>query len=152
MLMYPQIDPIALQVGPIAIHWYGLTYLAAFGLFYFLGTLRLKQPPFNRLQGAQAWTRRDVEDLLFQGVVGVIVGGRLGYCLFYKPGYYLSNPLEVLAVWQGGMSFHGGLLGVMGAMVWFAVTRKRSWLQVVDFVAPCVPMGLAAGRLGYCLF
>ena len=146
MLMYPQIDPIALQVGPIAIHWYGLTYLAAFGLFYFLGTLRLKQPPFNRLQGAQAWTRRDVEDLLFQGVVGV--GGRLGYCLFYKPGYYLSNPLEVLAVWQGGMSFHGGLLGVMGAMVWFAVTRKRSWLQVMDFVAPCVPMGLAAGRLG----
>lgn len=148
MLMYPQIDPVALQLGPLAIHWYGLTYLAAFGLFLWLGTRRLKHPPFNRLQGEAAWTRRDVEDLLFQGVVGVIVGGRLGYCLFYKPAYYLSHPLEVFAVWEGGMSFHGGLLGVIAAMVWFAVTRKRSWLQVVDFVAPCVPTGLAAGRIG----
>ncbi len=148
MLMYPQIDPVALQLGPIAIHWYGLTYLAAFGLFLWLGTRRLKHPPFNRLQGEAAWTRRDVEDLLFQGVVGVIVGGRLGYCLFYKPAYYLSHPLEIFAVWEGGMSFHGGLLGVIAAMIWFASSRKRSWLQVVDFVAPCVPTGLAAGRIG----
>lgn len=148
MLMYPQIDPVALQLGPIAIHWYGLTYLAAFGLFMWLGICRLKHPPFNRLQGNAAWTRRDVEDLLFQGVIGVIVGGRLGYCLFYKPAYYLSHPLEVFAVWEGGMSFHGGLLGVIGAMFWFAYSRKRSWLYVVDFVAPCVPTGLAAGRIG----
>lgn len=95
MLMYPQIDPVALQLGPVAIHWYGLTYLAAFGLFLWLGVRRLQHPPFNRMQGPTAWTRRDVEDLLFQGVVGVIIGGRLGYCLFYKPAYYLSHPLEV---------------------------------------------------------
>lgn len=148
MLMYPQIDPIALQLGPVAIHWYGLTYLAAFGMFLWLGTRRLRHPPFKDLQGDAAWSRRDVEDLLFQGVLGVIIGGRLGYCLFYKPAYYLSHPLEVFAVWQGGMSFHGGLLGVIVALVWFAVMRKRSWLQVVDFVAPCVPLGLAAGRVG----
>ena len=148
MLTYPQIDPVALQLGPVAVHWYGLTYLAAFGLFLWLGTRRLRHPPFARLTGEQAWSRRDVEDILFLGVVGVVIGGRLGYCLFYKPGYYLSHPLEMLAVWQGGMSFHGGLLGVIGAMTWFARSRRRPWLQVADFVAPCVPTGLAAGRIG----
>ena len=148
MLMYPHIDPVALQIGPIAIHWYGLTYLAAFGIFLWLGTRRLKHPPFSNLTGSAVWNRRDVEDLLFCGVVGVIIGGRLGYCLFYKPAYYLSHPLEIFAVWEGGMSFHGGLLGVIVAMLWFAYSRKRSWLQVADFVAPCVPTGLAAGRIG----
>ena len=151
MLMYPQIDPVALQVGPLAIHWYGLTYLAAFALFMLLGTLRLRHPPFataRTAQGTPLWTRRDVEDILFLGVLGVVLGGRLGYCLFYKPGYYLSHPLEVFFVWQGGMSFHGGLLGVGVALAWFAHSRQRSWLQVADFVAPCVPTGLAAGRVG----
>ena len=143
--MHPQIDPVALQLGPLAIHWYGLTYLAAFGLFMWLGTRRLQHPPFVSLP---QWTRRDVEDILFLGVLGVVLGGRIGYCLFYKPTYYLANPLEILAVWQGGMSFHGGLLGVLLAMVWFARTRQRPWLQVMDFVAPCVPTGLAAGRVG----
>ncbi|MFC7459869.1 prolipoprotein diacylglyceryl transferase [Hydrogenophaga defluvii] len=145
MLMHPQIDPVALQLGPLAIHWYGLTYLAAFGLFMWLGTRRLQHPPFVSLP---QWARRDVEDILFLGVLGVVLGGRIGYCLFYKPAYYLANPLEILAVWQGGMSFHGGLLGVLLAMVWFARTRQRPWLQVMDFVAPCVPTGLAAGRVG----
>jgi phosphatidylglycerol:prolipoprotein diacylglycerol transferase len=161
MLMHPQIDPVALQLGPVAIHWYGLTYLVAFGLFMFLGFRRLKHPPYSLLrhpatgskgkpgaQGELVWQRRDVEDILFLGVLGVILGGRIGYCLFYKPGYYLQHPLEVFAVWQGGMSFHGGLVGVLLAMVWFARSRKRSWLQVMDFVAPCVPTGLASGRLG----
>ncbi len=145
MLQHPSIDPVALQLGPVAIHWYGLTYLAAFGLFYWLGTRRLLHPPFASLP---AWTRRDVEDILFLGVMGVVAGGRLGYCLFYKPAYYLAHPLEVLAVWQGGMSFHGGLLGVIVAMLWFAHSRQRPFLQVMDFVAPCVPTGLAAGRVG----
>jgi phosphatidylglycerol:prolipoprotein diacylglycerol transferase len=145
MLIHPQIDPVALQLGPIAVHWYGLTYLAAFGLFMWLGTRRLQHPPFVSLP---QWTRRDVEDILFLGVLGVVLGGRIGYCLFYKPAYYLANPLEILAVWQGGMSFHGGLLGVLLAMVWFARSRQRPWLQVMDFVAPCVPTGLAAGRVG----
>ena len=146
MLMYPQIDPVALQIGPVAIHWYGITYLVAFGLFMFLGNLRLRHEPFASL--VPPWMRKDVEDILFMGVMGVIVGGRLGYCLFYKPGHYLSHPLEIFFIWQGGMSFHGGLLGVIGAMVWYAHSRQRPFWQVMDFVAPCVPTGLAAGRVG----
>ena len=148
MLIHPQIDPVALQVGPFAVHWYGLTYLAAFALFMWLGTRRLRHQPFAALTGSAAWSRRDVEDILFLGVMGVVLGGRIGYCLFYKPGYYFAHPLEVFAVWQGGMSFHGGLLGVIGAMIWFARSRQRPFWQVADFVAPCVPTGLAAGRVG----
>lgn len=148
MLMYPQIDPVALQLGPLAIHWYGLTYLAAFGLFFFLATRRLRHMPYAAITQPLPWTRKDVEDILFLGVLGVIVGGRLGYCLFYKPAYYASHPLEIFFVWQGGMSFHGGFLGVMGAMLWYARSRGRPFWQVMDFVAPCVPTGLAAGRVG----
>ena len=148
MLIYPQINPIALQLGPLAIHWYGLTYLAAFGLFFLLASLRLRHQPYASITGPGAWTRKDIEDILFLGVVGVVIGGRLGYCLFYKPGYYFTHPLEILAVWQGGMSFHGGMLGVLASQLWFARTRQRPWLQVMDFIAPCVPTGLAAGRVG----
>ncbi|SDP83316.1 phosphatidylglycerol:prolipoprotein diacylglycerol transferase [Rhodoferax sp. OV413] len=148
MLIHPEINPIALQIGPLAVHWYGLTYLAAFALFMFLGTRRLRHPPYARMGGAQAWATKDVEDILFLGVMGVVLGGRIGYCLFYKPGYYASHPLEVFYVWQGGMSFHGGLLGVIGSMFWFAHSRKKPFWQVADFVAPCVPTGLAAGRVG----
>ena len=148
MLIHPQIDPVALQLGPVAVHWYGLTYLAAFALFMFLGTRRLRHEPYASITGQGAWSRKDVEDILFLGVMGVVIGGRLGYCLFYKPGHYLLNPLEILYVWQGGMSFHGGMLGVIASMVWFARSRHKPWLQVADFVAPCVPTGLAAGRVG----
>ncbi len=148
MLIHPEINPVALQLGPIAVHWYGLTYLAAFGLFLLLGNRRLRHEPFRSLHGDGAWSRRDLEDILFLGVVGVVLGGRLGYCLFYKPLYYLEHPVEVFALWQGGMSFHGGLLGVIAAMVWFAHSRRRPFWQVADFVAPCVPTGLAAGRVG----
>ena len=148
MLIHPQINPVALQLGPVGIHWYGLTYLAAFGLFIFLGLRRLRHQPYARMTGSAAWSRKDVEDILFLGVMGVVIGGRLGYCLFYKPGYYLGNPLEIFAVWRGGMSFHGGLLGVVVAEWWFAYSRKKPLLQVADFVAPCVPTGLACGRLG----
>ncbi len=148
MLIHPQINPVALQLGPLAIHWYGLTYLAAFGLFYFLATLRLRHQPYASITGPGAWSRKDIEDILFLGVLGVVIGGRLGYCLFYKPGYYASHPLEIFYVWQGGMSFHGGMLGVLVSQLWFAHSRKRPWLQVMDFIAPCVPTGLAAGRVG----
>jgi len=144
MLVHPQFDPVALALGPVQIHWYGLTYLAAFGLFMWLALRRVRLPHF----AAAGWTRRDVEDMLFLGVLGVVVGGRLGYALFYKPGQYLANPAEILMVWRGGMSFHGGMLGVMAAMAWFAHTRKRHFLQVMDVIAPCVPIGLAAGRIG----
>jgi phosphatidylglycerol---prolipoprotein diacylglyceryl transferase len=144
MLTHPQFDPIAVQLGPVGIHWYGLMYVVAFVLFLWLGSVRARQPHW-----AQAgWTKRDVEDLLFFGVVGVIIGGRIGYVLFYKPGYYASHPLEALMVWKGGMSFHGGLLGVIVAMAVFAKRRGRAFLGVTDFIAPCVPTGLAAGRLG----
>ena len=148
MLIHPTINPVALQLGPLAIHWYGLTYLAAFGLFFFLATLRLKHQPYASITGPGAWARRDIEDILFLGVMGVVIGGRIGYCLFYKPGYYLTQPLEIFYVWHGGMSFHGGLLGVLVSQWWFARTRQRPWLQVMDFIAPCVPTGLAAGRIG----
>ena len=148
MLIHPEINPVALQLGPLAIHWYGLTYPAAFGLFFLLAALRLRHQPYASITGAGAWSRRDIEDILFLGVMGVVIGGRLGYCLFYKPGYYLSHPLEIFAVWQGGMSFHGGMLGVLVSQLWFARSRHRPWLQVMDFIAPCVPTGLAAGRVG----
>jgi phosphatidylglycerol:prolipoprotein diacylglycerol transferase len=144
MLVHPQFDPVALSLGPVQIHWYGLTYLAAFGLFLLLAARRVRYPWMVQA----GWTRRDVEDLLFYGVVGVILGGRIGYALFYKPGHYLTHPLEILAVWQGGMSFHGGLLGVLAAMALFARRRGRSFLDVTDLIAPCVPTGLAAGRIG----
>jgi phosphatidylglycerol---prolipoprotein diacylglyceryl transferase len=144
MLVHPQFDPVALSLGPVQIHWYGLTYLVAFGLFLFLANRRAQQPWF----ADAGWTRKDVEDLLFFGVVGVIVGGRVGYALFYKPGQYLANPLEILQVWKGGMSFHGGLLGVGAALVVFARRRGRPILQVMDLVAPCAPTGLASGRIG----
>jgi phosphatidylglycerol:prolipoprotein diacylglycerol transferase len=144
MLVHPQFNPIALQLGPIGIHWYGLMYVVAFVLFLWLGALRSRQPHWAHA----GWSRRDVEDLLFYGVIGVIIGGRLGYVLFYKPGYYAGHPLEALMVWKGGMSFHGGLLGVIAAVALFARQRARAFLAVTDFVAPCVPTGLAAGRLG----
>ena len=144
MLVHPQFDPVAIAIGPIQIHWYGLTYLVAFVLFIALGARRVRQPWL-----AQAgWTRRDIEDLLFFGVLGVVIGGRLGYALFYKPAYYAAHPLEVLAVWQGGMSFHGGLLGVLAAVALFARRRARRFLDVTDVIAPCVPLGLASGRIG----
>ena len=117
-------------------------YLVAFVLFVVLGKLRARQ---NLLTG---WHPRDVDDMLFFGVFGVILGGRLGYVLFYKPLYYLAHPLEILAVWQGGMSFHGGFLGVLVALWLFARRRGKPFLDVTDFVAPLVPLGLAAGRLG----
>jgi phosphatidylglycerol:prolipoprotein diacylglycerol transferase len=144
MLVHPQFDPVAIALGPVQIHWYGLTYLVAFGLFLWLANRRVRYPWL----ADAGWTRRDVEDLLFYGVVGVVIGGRLGYVLFYKPTYYAANPLEILAVWKGGMAFHGGLLGVLAAVALFARRRGRSFLQVTDVIAPCVPTGLASGRIG----
>jgi phosphatidylglycerol---prolipoprotein diacylglyceryl transferase len=148
MLVHPQFDPIALDLSrfgiPISVHWYGLTYLVAFALFLWLARVRVTREPFAQ----SGWTHRDTEDLLFYGVLGVVIGGRLGYVLFYKPGYYAAHPLESFAVWKGGMAFHGGLLGAIAAMGLFARLRRRPFLQVSDLVAPCVPIGIAAVRIG----
>ena len=145
MFVHPQFDPIALQLGPIALRWYGLMYLVAFLGFFLLGRLRLSRGPHAAFTGM---TSRDLEDLLFYGALGVVIGGRLGYVLFYKPGYYLTHPLEIAAVWQGGMAFHGGLLGVIAAIALWCRRRDKAFWRVIDFVAPLVPVGLAAGRMG----
>src|SRR5512140_1212808 len=142
MLVHPQFDPVAVHLGPIAIRWYGLMYLVAFALFFFLGRYRAGRDPWRGVSHAL------IDDLLFFGVLGVVLGGRLGYVLFYKPGYYAAHPLEIFAVWQGGMSFHGGLLGGIVATALFARSRGRQFLDVTDLIAPCVPTGLASGRIG----
>ena len=144
MLIHPNFDPIALHLGPLAVRWYGLMYLLAFIQCIVIGRLRLRLP----YVAAQGWTTKDIDDILFYGVLGTILGGRLGYVVFYKSNFYLANPLDIFKVWEGGMSFHGGMIGVTLAMVVFAWQRKRTWLQVTDFVAPLVPLGLAAGRFG----
>jgi len=145
MLIYPQFNPVALKLGPLSIHWYGLMYLLAFLQFWYLGKRRIETQPALAKVG---WTVPQLDDLLFYGVLGVVLGGRLGQVLFYEPGYYLSNPLQILAVWKGGMSFHGGMLGVFVAMAYSAFRTKRAWLDITDFIAPLVPLGLAAGRIG----
>lgn len=145
MFVHPQFDPIAISIGPLAVRWYGLMYLLAFGAFYFLGRYRLGTGHFSRSSGLAV---NEHEDLLFWGALGVVLGGRLGYALFYQPGFYLSHPLEILELWKGGMSFHGGLLGVLVAVALFCARRGKRFLSVMDFVAPLVPLGLAAGRMG----
>jgi phosphatidylglycerol---prolipoprotein diacylglyceryl transferase len=142
--VHPQFDPIAFSLGPLAVRWYGLMYLIAFLLVIVLGRIRLKTPQYAHLRMGP----KELDDLLLYGVLGVVLGGRLGYVLFYKPGYYLSHPAEILAIWQGGMAFHGGMLGVLLALLFFARRRGLPFLAVGDFVAPLVPLGLAAGRLG----
>jgi phosphatidylglycerol---prolipoprotein diacylglyceryl transferase len=142
MLVHPQFDPIAVQLGPISVRWYGLMYLLAFVAGLLLGRLRIRMRP------DQGWSARDLDDLLFYCVLGVVLGGRLGYVLFYKLSEYLSDPIRIFHVWEGGMSFHGGFLGVILAMLWYAHRSRRRWLDVTDFLAPLTPVGLCAGRIG----
>lgn len=144
MLTHPQFDPVALHLGPLAVRWYGLMYLLGFALFIWLGRLRVRQQPFARL----GWSPSMVEDLLFYGVLGVVLGGRLGFVLFYQPAFYAANPVAILRVWEGGMSFHGGLIGVLVALALYAWRHGHHWLDLTDLIAPCIPTGLAAGRLG----
>ena len=142
MLIHPQFDPIAIHLGSFGIHWYGLMYLTGFVAFIALGRWRIAH------QNWQNWTPQMLDDALFFGALGVILGGRLGYVLFYQPAYFIEHPLEIFALWQGGMSFHGGFLGVLAAMVVFSRKYKKPWLSIMDFVAPLVPIGLGAGRMG----
>ena len=142
MLVHPQFDPVALQLGPLAVRWYGLSYLAGFALIWLAGRHRIKSRP------AGVWTAQDLDDALFFGILGTLVGGRLGYVLFYKFADYAAAPWKIFYVWEGGMSFHGGFLGVVLAMAWFARTRRQNWLAITDFIAPLVPLALGAGRIG----
>ncbi len=142
MLVHPQFDPVALKLGPVAVRWYGLMYLVGFVAGLVLGRHRARRRP------DLGWTYRNIDDLLFYCVIGVVLGGRTGYVLFYKFADYASNPLSVFAVWEGGMSFHGGFLGVIIAMAVFAWRHGKTWLSVTDFLAPLVPPGLGFGRIG----
>ncbi len=142
MLIHPQFDPVAFHLGPLAVRWYGIMYLIGFVAFLVLGKQRAKSQPWH------GFTPEAVDDLLTWGVFGVIVGGRLGQVIFYEPGYYFSHPLEIVAVWKGGMSFHGGMLGVFVALWLWGRKHGKSFFEVSDFVAPLVPLGLMAGRIG----
>ena len=141
MLTYPDISPVAVDFGPVAIHWYGLTYLFGFIAVWWLGNLRARRPD-------SGWTAEEVADMLFYGALGVILGGRVGYILFYNFDLFIDDPLMLFRIWQGGMSFHGGMLGVFVAMWVFGRKTGRTFFQVTDFMAPFVPVGLGAGRLG----
>jgi phosphatidylglycerol---prolipoprotein diacylglyceryl transferase len=141
MLVHPDFNPIAFSIGPLAVRWYGLMYLVGFAAAWWLGTKRIHD---NRAP----ITRKQFDDLIFFAVLGVILGGRLGYVLFYKPGYYAAHPLEIFAIWEGGMSFHGGLLGVILAAWTYARRQGIGFLRLMDFVAPLCPLGIAAGRMG----
>jgi phosphatidylglycerol---prolipoprotein diacylglyceryl transferase len=141
MLNYPNIDPIAVSIGPLHIHWYGLMYLIGFAAVWLLGLKRVDKPwsPVNK---------ESLEDLVTYGAMGVILGGRIGYILFYNFAEFINEPLILFKIWQGGMSFHGGMLGVFIAMWLFGRKNQCSMLQLTDFVAPSVPIGLGLGRLG----
>ena len=141
MLPYPQIDPVAIALGPLKIHWYGLMYLVGIGGAWLLASRRLKD--FD-----PTWSKEKLSDLVFWVAMGVILGGRLGYALFYDLPAYLAEPLKILRVWEGGMSFHGGLIGVMLATWLFGRRNGKSFFQLMDFIAPLVPIGLGAGRIG----
>ena len=140
MLNYPEIDPVLVSLGPLKIHWYGLMYLFGFSSAWLLGIWRATRN--------DSWNKEQVGDLILYGALGAVVGGRVGYILFYKFGDYLAQPLDVFRVWEGGMSFHGGLLGVLLAIWLFGRKTDKSFFQVSDFVAPLVPIGLFFGRIG----
>ena len=139
--VFSQIDPVAFSLGPLSVRWYGLMYLFGFAFAMWLAGRRADAPN-------SGWTRNEVSDLLFYGFLGVILGGRIGYVLFYDFDLFLADPTYLFKIWTGGMSFHGGLIGVITAMIWFAHKTKRHFFTVADFVAPLIPFGLGVGRIG----
>lgn len=139
---YISIDPVAFSLGPVQVHWYGIMYLLAFLCFWVVGNRMVRSKPWS------GWTTQDVSDFLFYGMLGVVIGGRLGYVLFYGFDSFMQDPLFLFKITQGGMSFHGGLVGVIVAMIWFSRKSKLGFWQISDFAAPLVPIGLALGRIG----
>ncbi len=142
MLIHPQIDPIAMQLGPLKIHWYGLMYLIGFLSFIYFGKKQIQTQPWITIN------EKVLDDAFFYGALGVILGGRLGYVLFYQPLYFFSHPDEIFSFWQGGMSFHGGFLGVLISLIWISKKHRIQWLALTDFIAPLIPIGLGFGRIG----
>lgn len=140
MLAFPNIDPIAISLGPIKVHWYGLMYLFAFLSAWFLGLVRAKRDP--------RWNKTMVNDIIFYGALGAIIGGRIGYIVFYNFQNFVHEPMMLLRLWEGGMSFHGGLLGVVISMCVFARKYQKTFFEVTDFISPLVPLGLGLGRIG----
>jgi phosphatidylglycerol:prolipoprotein diacylglycerol transferase len=140
-MLYPDIDPVAIALGPVRIHWYGLMYLVGLGGGWWLARWRIRRPGWS-------WTAREVDDLLFYIALGVVAGGRLGYILFYGFADWLEDPMRLFRVWEGGMSFHGGLLGVLLAMGLYGRRHGRGFFELTDFIAPFIPIGLFAGRIG----
>jgi len=147
MINYPTLDPVAFSLGPLHFRWYGFMYLLGFVSAWLLARSRIRQGR-QGLAGGRAWTRAEFDDLATWVFLGVIVGARVGYVLFYDPFMLLEDPLELLRIWRGGMSFHGGFLGVLLAFWFFARKSKRSFLEVSDFIAPLIPPGLFFGRIG----
>jgi phosphatidylglycerol:prolipoprotein diacylglycerol transferase len=141
MIAHPRIDPVAISIGPLKVHWYGLMYLAGFAVGWWLGRRRAREP----WRGLRP---HDVDDVLFFVVLGIVIGGRVGYLLFYGFDRLAHDPGYIFRVWEGGMSFHGGLVGVILAIAYFARSRRLAFFQVADFIAPLVPPGLLAGRIG----
>jgi len=141
MLPYPKIDPVAVHLGPVEIHWYGIAYVVGIVTGWWLLNRRADAP-------GSGWDREQVADVVFFAAVGMILGGRLGSVLFYNLHYYLQHPLDIIKIWQGGMSFHGGLIGVLIALGLFGRSRGKSFFTVSDFLAPVVPIGLGCGRIG----
>ncbi|HPQ97755.1 MAG TPA: prolipoprotein diacylglyceryl transferase, partial [Thiolinea sp.] len=141
MLTHPQIDPVALSIGPLKIHWYGLMYVIGFLGFLYLGKRRARRP-------GSLFTPDQVDDMMFWGAIGVVAGGRIGYMLFYNLKEFVAHPLSFFQVWDGGMSFHGGLLGVMIVMIVLSWKWGNRLFELADFVAPLIPIGLGAGRIG----
>ena len=139
MLTFPNIDPVALSLGPLQIHWYGLMYLVAFGAALWLGTIRAKRPD-------SGWTPEQISDIVFYGAMGTVLGGRIGYTLFYGLNGFFADPISIFRVWEGGMSFHGGFLGVAFAMWLYGRKHKRAFFEITDFMVPLVPIGIAAVR------
>lgn len=140
-MIYPNIDPIAFQLGPLKVHWYGIMYLIGFGAAWWLGRLRADRPN-------SGWTEQQIGDLIFYGALGAVLGGRIGYVLFYDLPAYVAEPLRIFKVWEGGMSFHGGLIGVLVAMTLYSRHINKTFFETMDFLAPLVPIGLGAGRIG----
>ncbi|OZB04221.1 MAG: prolipoprotein diacylglyceryl transferase [Idiomarina sp. 34-48-12] len=143
-MVHPSIDPIIVSIGPFDLRWYGLMYLVGFLFAWWWGNRQCRMPHYVN----QGWTEKRFSDLLFWAFMGVILGGRIGYVLFYQFGYFLQNPLYLFDITSGGMSFHGGMLGVITVLWIFAAKTKQSLLAVGDFIAPLVPVGLGAGRIG----